>query len=373
MWVDELYSFNLIQDPSLPHALAALGDRADGSMPLYFLLVRPWAAVFGLSELSLRLFSAVTFCVGFTLVWQTLRRVWTFWPAAVSLAVVVGTSHVIRFEDANVRFYGLLFALVALGTFLAVRLGERERPRRGLLIANACAQAAMVLCHPLGGIYSAALLAAGCTGDWLILKRVRPGVAWTYPAGWLALLLWLRPLLFQADLNRPHSWVTRPEFHDLPGVLYGGSDFYPLWLLFTGLAAWRTWTVFRPSDPTPPTPAPIRLFTAGQCRQLLIAFAFIGIPLALWVQARAMPSNPLFLPRYVIGVSIGWAVVLTAICTALLPVLAPFPERKWTRAVLAGFVLLQFGPLFTEPGPDYTGLAGKSDPAFGHGDLCSIK
>ncbi len=67
-------------------------------------------------------------------------------PAAVSLARVVGTSHVIRSEDCNVRFYGVLFALIALAAFLAVRLGDQESAGRPLLVANTCTQAALVLC-----------------------------------------------------------------------------------------------------------------------------------------------------------------------------------------------------------------------------------
>ena len=149
MWVDELYSFDLIQDPSLPHMLAASGDQADGSPPLYYLLVRPWATVFGLSELSLRLFTSLAFCVAFVLIWKMLRRAYAFWPSALALALVIGTSHVIRFENCNVRFYGLLFALVALAAFLAARLGEQEHPGTRLLAANTLTQAALVLCHPL--------------------------------------------------------------------------------------------------------------------------------------------------------------------------------------------------------------------------------
>ena len=239
MWVDELYSFDLIQDPSLPHMLAASGDQADGSPPLYYLLVRPWATVFGLSELSLRLFTSLAFCVAFVLIWKMLRRAYAFWPSALALALVIGTSHVIRFENCNVRFYGLLFALVALAAFLSARLGEQEHPGTRLLAANTLTQAALVLCHPLGGFYSAALFIAVVCGDWLILRRWRWSTALSYPAGWLALLLWVRQLMRQADLNRPHSWVPVPEFHDIASVLYGGSDFYPLFVLFVLLAAWR--------------------------------------------------------------------------------------------------------------------------------------
>ena len=217
MWVDELYSYNLIHDPSLSHMLAASGDQADGAPPLYYLLIRPWASIFSTDALSLRLFSSVAFGAAFTLVWVTLRRAYSFWPAAVSLALVFGTSHVIRFENANVRFYGLLLALISLAVLIAVKFGERDKPGWPLLAANVFAQAALVLCHPLGGFYGAALLVAVGAGDWLILRRWRWRVALSYPAGWLALLLWARQIVRQADLNRPHSWVPVPRFPRHPG------------------------------------------------------------------------------------------------------------------------------------------------------------
>ncbi len=375
MWVDELYSYNLIQDASLTHMLASSGDQADGSPPLYYFLIRPWAALFSSRELSLRLFSSVAFCAAFTLIWKLLRRAFAFWPAAVSLALVVGTSHVIRFENSNVRFYGLLFALISLAVWLAVELGSREEPGAALLIANVAAQAALVLCHPLGGFYSAALLAAVCAGDWLTRRRWRLAVALSYPAGWLALLVWARQIVRQADLNRPHSWVPVPTLGDLPGVLYGGSDFYPLFLLFLVAAAWGLIGFNRPGKPAQtvpaspgPTPAPVSPFSQGQGRQLLIALALIGLAPAFWIFSRVVPSNPLFLSRYLIGTSIGWAIVLAQLGTFVFRAFA-VPINGWMRATLAVFVVLVLSPLVTVPGPDTGGLVGDSDLAFGHADL----
>lgn len=375
MWVDELYSYTLIRDSSLAHMLAASGDQADGAPPLYYLLARPWAALFSLNEVSLRLFSSVCFCAAIGVLWRMLRRAFTFWPAAVSLATVFGTSHIIRFENANVRFYGLLLALISLATLLTVKLGEREQPDWRLLAANVLTQAALVLCHPLGGFYGAMLGVALCVGDRLILRRWRWRVALTYPLGWLALLLWARQLLHQAGVNQPHSWVPVPQFREIAGVLYGGSDFYPLFLLFTLLAAWRVFTLYgRTPDAVPqgvrapPIPSAIIAFSDSQCRQLLIACALICLPLLWWVLAQIVPSNPLFLARYVIGVSVAWAILLAQLLTVLLPAITRRGDG-WTTAILAGFIVLQFGPFLTEPPEDRGALTGETDPAFGHVEL----
>src|SRR5919107_1787281 len=50
-WNDEINSWMLITDLSWQHMFYALTQAADGSFPLYFVAVRPWAALFGSSEL----------------------------------------------------------------------------------------------------------------------------------------------------------------------------------------------------------------------------------------------------------------------------------------------------------------------------------
>lgn len=370
MWVDELYSYNLIQDPSLSHMLASSGDQCDGSPPLYYFFVRPWAALLSAHALHLRLFSSVAFCVAFALIWHTLRRAFGFWPSAVSLALVIGTSHVVRAENSNVRFYGLLFALISLAVLLAVKLGERERPGPALWIGNLVAQGALVLCHPLGGIYSAALLVAVTAGDLIFLRRARWLVGLSYPVGWLALLLWFPQILRQADINNPHSWVPVPTFGDIKGVIYGGSDFFPLFVLFAALVAWHLVARRRVVAPasTPVLPVAPLPFQAVAGRQLLIATALIGVPLALWTFSRAAPDNSLFLGRYAIGVSIGWAIMLTQLSTFLFGSLGA-PGSVWTKAIMIVFIAFQLSSLVTTPGPDHGGLTGESDYAFGHPGL----
>ena len=369
MWVDELYSYNLIQDPSLSHMLISSGDQCDGSPPLYYFFVRPWAALFSMHALHLRLFSSAAFCMAFALIWFTLRRVFGFWPSAVSLALVVGTSHVIRSENSNVRFYGLLFTLISLAVLLAVKLGEQERPSLALWIGNLLAQGALVLCHPLGGIYGAALLTAMLAGDLIFLRRMRWLVNLSYTAGWLALLFWFPQILRQADINKPHSWVPVPSFDAIKGVIYGGSDFFALYMLFAVLVAGHVVCHRGEVSTVPPEAVPTHPpFQTAAGRQLLVATALIGVPLVLWVFSRAVPTNSLFLGRYAIGVSIGWAIMLAQLSTFLFEPLG-VPAGFWTKVGIAVFIAFQLSPLITSPRADNGGLTGDSDTAFGHPGL----
>src|SRR5215469_5449481 len=49
-FVDEANSFNLATEKSLPRLFSALRAGADGSFPLYALIVYGWEKVFGASE-----------------------------------------------------------------------------------------------------------------------------------------------------------------------------------------------------------------------------------------------------------------------------------------------------------------------------------
>src|SRR5215469_4621285 len=58
-WLDELFSYYLLADHSFRHMMVAFGDKFTNVPPLYFMLGWLWARAFGVTELSLRLFSSL--------------------------------------------------------------------------------------------------------------------------------------------------------------------------------------------------------------------------------------------------------------------------------------------------------------------------
>jgi len=375
MWTDELFSFQMIQDPSLFHMLKALGDGSDGAPPLYYLLVRMWAALFSMSELSLRLFTTATVYAAFVLIWITLRRVYDFWPAALAMSVVMGTSETIRFENSNIRFYGLLFALISLALLLAVELGASERPSLRLIVANGCVQAALILCHPLGGFYSACLLTATVLADAWVFRRIRWGVAISYPAGWCILPLWLRQFAHQAAINNPHSWVPVPKF-GAAIALTGSIGHFERLGCFLGVMIALSILFVRKGETAAATPDSPGLIDDPELRRrqsriLFVGFALIGMLPFIWIFSRLVPNNSLFVARYLLGVSIGWTIIMTQLSSVALPRLewSANPGSKALKAIVVIFILSNLAFLFGRGDLDRNAMLGGADPSFGHTDL----
>src|SRR2546429_9273398 len=76
---DEVLSFYLLDDRSLPHMLVAWSDKFNQAPPLFFMLGWLWDKIFGSTLLSLRLFSSVSFGIACIVVWTVVRRTYDFW------------------------------------------------------------------------------------------------------------------------------------------------------------------------------------------------------------------------------------------------------------------------------------------------------
>jgi hypothetical protein len=366
---DELLALCVIHDPSISHLISALGDQVDGAPPLYYILARFWGMLFTSSELSLRLFSAAAFCVSFALLWLILRRRFHFWQSALALAFAIGSNSVIRYENANLRFYGLLFALITLAMFVAIELVTRERPGVPLVIANILTQAALVLCHPFGGIYGSVIMAAVAISDLVAARRVRITVVGSYLVGWLAVLFWWRQFLRQADVNNPHSWIAAPQLLDLRLSLNGGIDFYALILLFPLLWVVRANASKAKSTVTnEDVPVPLSL-TKGHFH-LLMSLALISVIPAVWIFSRLNPSHSFFLPRYFIGAAAGWAIILAQLATYVMEPIGSCQKRS-TKLLLTTLIVVGLSPLLhgRKNISSYEAATGGLDEAFGHNDL----
>jgi hypothetical protein len=307
LWFDELLSFNLITDSSLPHMLSALGDQADGGAPLYYILARLWAQMFGATELSLRLFPAMCFGIGATLLSLLLRRHFPTWITVLAISCTLGSSAIVRFEASNVRFYGLVFALFSAALLMAHLLLESERPRRLLLWGNFAINAMLVLTHPFGVCYSGLLMVGVIAADRWSYRRLRLNIAVTYIASWSALLLWLKQFIHQADLNNPFTWVPRPGLYELPTSLDAEADYSSVALLAVIFILLQKYA--------PVGKRTLGRHTVGITVVSIVTLAIIPI---FWAFSRVFPDRSIFLGRYFTGCVAAWAIILASLLGSLM-------------------------------------------------------
>ena len=334
-WVDEIYTWTEVNDPSLWHLYYAIQHGADGGMPMFYTTAWIWAKIFGSSALALRLYSCLAFCGALVVVWKTVRRAYGVNSTAFGVLMVWGTSALILNQNAEARYYGLYTLMVSIAIALYMRLAEEENPKLNLLAGAMLAQAALVLSHVLGVIYGGLILFALILFD-ATKRRFRIRVYLFHAAGWLALLVWSPAILASMAVGKPHSWIPMPVKLDVlvsytfqmwmnPILLlhrdyeltqrhYEDFMVHAVRHLLLVLVAivflsvlvklWRNLT----SEPS-------KLESDKRTPLLIVAFLILTTPLILLILSYLV--TPLFVSRYALPSAIGMAIILVAFADGL--------------------------------------------------------
>jgi hypothetical protein len=364
LWYDEILTRMLLTDPSLSHMLDAMADGAESAPPLYHLIGRVWVTLFGGGALPLRMMSWLGFTIAIAVTWRVLRSAFGTRASAVGLLAVFCGSMTVLQQDAEVRFYGLLTALVATSAAVSLSVMQRERPSKALLVGSAAVNAALVLCHFFGFVYSGSLLAAQMAWD-ARQGRFRPIVYASVLLGWLAYTPWIGPTLSQAAMGKPHNWVPIPGIPDLLSAFAFQIPLLPLVILAILFLAALTVTPSEQATVGPPT-----LPVGGRRLSMLyVAFALIAVVPVVFLFSRITVS--LFLDRYFLPAAIGWCIILADLATRAYettrsPAVEAWPVRFGWGALLA---LLLVYPVYRavsadripKPGSELNGItvAGK--------------
>lgn len=302
-WSDELFGWMLVADPSFRHMLASWQAGADGGGPLFYPLARGWFASFGPSELSFRMFSATGIAGGALAVWFAVRR---SYPrsllAAMLLAVSFGTAAVLV-HLVEGRFYGLLLGAVGLAYLAAVRAYSGEESGRPAWWVLFGANLLLAGSHPLGVVYSEAIVAPIVLVDllegrwrWRLLLAPQLAVA-------VVLAVSGRALQATAAVGRPHFWTKRPEWEELVPQLRLHSELVQdLWLggaALLALVLLLRW--LRPAE----------VWAGWRARRWVLA-PMVGVGLVpLLIFLKSLGGTSLFAERYLVPFGLATAVGLT--------------------------------------------------------------
>ena len=321
-WMDEIFTWKEMSDPSLWHLYYAIQHGADGGMPVFYTTAWLWAKTFGTGVLTLRLYSCLTMCAALLVTWRTLRRFYGMRATAFGVLAFWGTSGLLLNQNVEARFYGLFILAVAVSIDVYARLVVQTAPKLRLLILSFLSQAALVLTHVLGVIYGGLILFALIVTD-ATRQRFRPRVYLAHAAGWLALLVWIPAILTSRAAGKPVVWIMMPTFKTLVAT-YLFEDFEQ-WIgllqrhsqaaTFQMIRHATEWIILIPFalivllGLRRLTESLQRIDSAPRGALLLVAYLLVAMPVVLFVLSHLIV--PVFVPRYLLPCGVGVAIILT--------------------------------------------------------------
>ena len=278
LWLDETIS---VRFANLGVSEIVEGSKTDNNFPTYYLLLHHWVALFGGSELAVRLPSALMGILAVYLVYAVGARLFGRGAGVVAaLLLAVSPYHVAYSQEA--RVYNLM-ALAGLASFyFLVRLREEDGP--GVQVGYVLSTVLLLYSHVYGlfvviaqNAFFAILLFARGTG------AMRPGPKrWAVLQASIGLLFLPGLLLLIGWITRPgnRSWIQAPTLSSVRADLVEYAGSVPLLLLLLAFAGLGIVALIR-----------------SEREKLCLLLLWILTPLALPLVLSAV-STPIFVNRY---------------------------------------------------------------------------
>jgi uncharacterized membrane protein len=362
-WADELFSVFWVRE-SLGFLWSAEAFEIETTPPLYYTLLKPWAAAFGSGEFAIRAFSAVVSAATIPLVWR-LAREFTG-PGTALLAAAIFALNPMQLQFAQeARAYALvppLYALALLGLVLWCRTAPARRD--AALALYGVAALALVYTHATSAFTLAALNL--CAAFWLLRAH----------AGWAPLLRLaamdavvvvlaipeIRAILAQAG-RYDIAWIEKP---DLIGLLNLANT-----LLVDPIFALR----FRIGSAIACLVAALFALVLWQARPGRLAWVFLAGPAALFLAMTlglSLVASPFFIPRIAIFVPVPVAILMAMALAAARP--PAWLRGGFALVLLAATLVGLHGILTATPRikEDWRGLGVTLVPQLGARDVVAI-
>ena len=283
LWIDEALT---------AHEISWRYSRSlEGLYWLYYTIEKPWAAVAGYSEWTLRLPSVFAAMLSGALLIVLARRLFDRRIALLSGLFLVTSPFVVKWSQ-QARGYTMILALSLLATILLMR--ALERGSRGAFALYGVAVAAIFVWHPVAGVV------LGLPHLVLIAQRREH----LLPHGLLAaavVLVVAVPWTAQVKMrstgeNAVMSWMQFPTLEAVSkGVLeISGAGWFGIVLALVGL-----WVLWRASQ--------------RDRASWLAVWAFSPFAVALVVSA----VQPIFLDRYLIAAAPAFALLAAVAVTGV--------------------------------------------------------
>lgn len=295
VWFDESYSIMLAQQP-IAELVRLTG--LDAHPPGYYLYLKMWGTIFGWTELSLRVSSALLGALTVGIVIVLLRRLFSPRVAVLVAPFLVLAPFMSRY-DYEVRMYALVALIGALATLLLVQAVKTGAKHLWIIYMLLVA----------GGMYTLYMSIVFWVAHvaWLVyqqVRRKRPILkqSWLlyYLGAILLFLPWVPTVMVQLQNSALPPYMSALGLVDVVNVISMLLSYHAWWQvdpwLALGIIAWvvvmamLAGCVWRASG--------------GRYRQGIILLSIVFFGGMLFYAAISLPPNPpRFMERYVVHIS----------------------------------------------------------------------
>lgn len=299
VWFDEAYSIIIAKQPAaqLVH-LTAL----DTHPPLYYLILKGWASVFGWSELALRSLSVLIAGTAVFVGALLARRMFGARVAAMALPFIVLAPFLLRF-GFEIRMYALASLIGILATYVLVRARQtkEQRDRRSLYVVYA-----ILVALGMYTLYYMALLwiAHVVWLVWLTHREKEPVTRqpwlWAYLASIVLFLPWLPAFISQVGNGALAAIAQSMTIDNLVGLASFQFLYQPVWqlggfatLLIVGAIVVAGFVINRA----------FRVLSGKERSYLVLLGMYFAVPVIVLTAISLF--RPMYVERYLSHVSIG--------------------------------------------------------------------
>ena len=332
VWFDEAYSIMLAKQP-LDQLLYL--TSIDTHPPLYYVLLKGWASIFGWSEFALRSLSVLALGGSIVIGGLLIRRMFGARAALIVLPFVVFAPFILRY-GFEIRMYVIASLIGLTATYVLVKATEAKAVRQRWLLYGIYAVLVALGVYTL--YYMALLWIAHVV--WLIWRAMKQKKS-LLKSEWLVAFAgsvvlfspWLPTFLKQLN-NGALAPIAQPlSVENLLGIVSFNFAYQPTWQLspFGSLLI-----VFVVCAVTYFAIQAYKIVTPKQHSYLVLLGLYMSIPIL--VLALVSLQRPMYVERYLAHVAIGGLLfigVAIALATS-----QQVTKRVWVTALLLFAILL---------------------------------
>lgn len=299
VWFDEAYSIMLAKQ-SWSHLIYL--TSIDTHPPLYYLLLKAWAMVFGWSELALRSLSILASGAAVIFAGLLVRRMFGVRVALIALAFVVFAPFLLRY-GFEIRMYSLGSLIGIAATYVLVRAVDTKDKRQAWKLYGIYAVLVALGVYTL--YYTALLWIAHLVWLlWITYKRKQPllSAPWllSYAGAVVLFSPWLPTFLKQVSNGALAPIAQAMTLENLLGIVSFNFVYQPVWQLNALMSLIVLFVLIMIGYLS------VRAFQrvkAGQRPYLVLLALYILVPVA--VLAAVGFTRPMYVERYLAHIVIG--------------------------------------------------------------------